>query len=298
MTRLLVCFMCIFLLCFVSCSKKEPVSEVPKTEVSNDTVSPEPDKDLHGETEPLPEDTEKPRLPDVSDDMTEISSLTGLQCTPEQKDCRPVALSMNNLLDALPQCGISFADIVWECNMEGGITRLLAIFSDISKAPELGAVRSARDYFIEIASMYDAVLVHAGGSPDFYSVDKARGYDNIDEVNMAGIPSGTFWRDSEKRYSRGYEHSLETSGEKIAHAMSALGYRCDGGAESFLNFYEEFTKPEGDAGNKITLPHSSYITTCFTYSDNGQRYFKESYSAPHIDETTGETLSFENVLHI
>ena len=40
---------------------------------------------------------------------------------------RPVAVVVNNLKQALPQQGISQADIIYEIEAEGGITRMMAL---------------------------------------------------------------------------------------------------------------------------------------------------------------------------
>ncbi len=285
----------VFLLCFLflfmfSCSKKEPVVDLPEEEV----IAPLPELEKEKEEE-VPTLPEEPELPDET--LTANSYLTGLPCTPEDVEIRPVAVVLNNFHDALPQVSIADADVVWECNAEGGITRLVAVYSDISKVGEIGAVRSARDYFIDVASIHSAILVHAGASPSFYSEVKRLGYDNIDGVNMHTIPSDTFWRDSVKRYERGYEHSLETSGEKLVQAFSSQNYDTTVVSQrSPFNFYNEPTYPEGETSELVTVCHSAYITTDFTYNSEDNKYYKRSFGKPHVEENTGEQLAFENVM--
>jgi hypothetical protein len=46
----------------------------------------------------------------------------------------------------------------------GGLTRLMLVF-DRTDPERVGPVRSAREYFVELAARLDAVLVHDGGSP-------------------------------------------------------------------------------------------------------------------------------------
>lgn len=271
----------------VSCSDKPPVASDADVEVFD------PIEEVEDVVEPPVE--EQPTVPEDPETLTEISSLTGLPVPPEKKRVRPVAVVLNNLKAALPQVGIGSADVVWEWNMEGGVTRLVAIYSDISEVEEIGAVRSARDYFIDTASIHGAILVHAGGSPSFYADDKSFNYDNIDEVNMQEIPKGTFWRDSEKRYSRGYEHCLETSGEKLIEAFKSQKYDLETDEQiTPFEFYGETTVPDGKTANSVKINHSAYITPLFTYKD--EKYYKESYGKDHIDEATGEQLAFENVI--
>jgi hypothetical protein len=277
------------MLVLCGCSDKPPVQD-PSNEVLAPVDPPEIKEDP-------PQITDNPTIPEVDITKTEISSLTGLPCTPEQNKIRPVAVVHNNHKAALPQVGIGNADIVWECNMEGGITRLVAIYSDISCVEELGAIRSAREYFLDIASIHGAILVHAGGSPSYYAEDKNRGYDNIDEVNMHTIPTDTFWRDSEKRYSRGYEHCLETSGEKLVAAFKTVNYKTETDEQKKpFEFYSERTVPDGSRADYVKIAHSGYITPEFNYNADDSRYYKVSFGEPHIDEATGEQLAFENVI--
>ena len=295
MKKIFATILCTILIVLCSCSEKAP-SEQKGEDVFSPVVSDKTDENGAEEMpQPEIEEPDTPVEPEV--EKTEISKLTGLPITVEESVVRPVAVVLNNHKKALPQAGIGDADVVWEFNMEGGITRLVALYSDISKVGELGAVRSARDYFLDAAGFFDAILVHAGASEYFYAEDKASGYDNIDEVNMHSIPSDTFWRNSEKRYSRGYEHCLETSGEKLVKAFESQNYKTDTDlVKSPFDFYSEFTVPDGKDARVVTLAHSSYITPRFTYNADDHRYYKESYDSPHIDETTGEAVAFENLI--
>lgn len=273
-----------------SCSDKPPVDKDADVEVLAPVDEPEDEVD-----EPVSDIPTEPEQEETT--LTEISTLTGLPITPEQKSVRPVAVVLNNLKEALPQVGVGSADVVWEFNMEGGVTRLVAVFSDISKVEEIGAVRSARDYFIDAASIYGAILTHAGGSPSFYADDKSFGYDNIDEVNMHTIPKGTFWRDSDKRYSRGYEHCLETSGDKLITAFESQKYTLETEEQKApFEFYTERTTPDGNEATTVKISHSAYITPRFIYNVDDGKYYKESYGKPHVEEATGDQLAFENVL--
>ncbi len=76
---------------------------------------------------------------------------------------RPLAVLVDNV-GGYPQSGLRPASLIVEMPVEGGLTRLMLVFDRTD--PELvGPVRSAREYFVELAGGLDAVLVHAGGSP-------------------------------------------------------------------------------------------------------------------------------------
>ena len=290
--RRIVCFLLAALFVFTSCSQKPP-SEPP----AQDTVATIPESVPPQKEETPPVIPDKPPVIEIDETLTEKALLTGLPCTAEHNELRPVAVVLNNHEKALPQSSIADADVVWECNAEGGITRLVAVYSDISKVGDIGAVRSARDYFIDIASIYGAILVHAGGSPSYYSDVKSVGLDYIDGVNMYTIPENTFWRDKDKISKRGYEHSMETSGEKILAAAKSQKYTLSrlSSFEAPVSFYEKTTVPDGAPATHVEICHGAYITTKFTYNEENGRYYKESFGKPHVEELTGEQISFDNV---
>ena len=102
----------------------------------------------------------------------------------------PLAVILDNV-GGYPQTGLAQASWIAEMPVEGGSTRLMAFF-DQGEPLRVGPIRSARDYFVEIARGSDAVLVHVGGSPS--SLDQlARG----PETNLDAFSSGSlFARDS------------------------------------------------------------------------------------------------------
>ena len=76
---------------------------------------------------------------------------------------RPVAVMINNISVAQKlQTGLTQADIVYETEVEGGITRLMAVFQDITKVEQFGTVRSARYPYVDLAMGHNAVYVHHG----------------------------------------------------------------------------------------------------------------------------------------
>jgi len=82
----------------------------------------------------------------------------------EATEERVLAVIIENYIDSRRQMtGISDASLVFETEAEGGITRFLAIFP-YQSLTRVGPVRSARPYYVKWAQMFDAAMVHAGGS--------------------------------------------------------------------------------------------------------------------------------------
>ena len=87
------------------------------------------------------------------------SRLTNEWVDPSVASTRPIAVMIPNSKTA-SQYGLSQADILYECNVEASMTRLMAIFDDWSNFEKLGNIRSCRDYFAYWAFEWDAVIVH------------------------------------------------------------------------------------------------------------------------------------------
>ncbi len=107
---------------------------------------------------------------DISGPKTETCLLNGAKFTKNEKDVwetrRPLAVMIENHAEARPQSGLARADIVYEAVAEGGITRFMGVFycAAAAKNLTLAPVRSARTYFVDWVSEYDALYNHVGGA--------------------------------------------------------------------------------------------------------------------------------------
>ena len=241
--------------------------------------------------EPVPEPEPKPEIGEF------INPLSGEATTEALVNNRPVAIMLNNIHDAMPQMAISYADIVYEVLEEGGITRLMALYHDYENLPEIGSIRSSRDYYIDLSDAHDAIYVHCGGSTYAKDVLAKRKTENID-----GMFLGNFYRSKERRKTMASEHTLMITGEGLAKNIAQKGYRTESSAKQPLSFYETETEFEGNTANNIKVPFSlaleqnPYALSTFEYNAEKGKYLKSHYNEAHIDGTTGEQLAFENVV--
>lgn len=116
-----------------------------------------------------PKETPKYKV-DPSIPRDQVCPLNGVKYTKQEKEVwekrRPLAVMIENSEEARPHSGISRADVIYEALAEGWITRFMAVFycntpfENITIAP----VRSARTYFIDWVSEYDALYTHVGGA--------------------------------------------------------------------------------------------------------------------------------------
>ena len=149
-----------------SASTTEPATEAPSTEPATEATA---ETEAPMTTEPTTEEstepaTEAPTTVPTEPPVVYRHPLTG-EVLDEPLTVRPTAIVINNIRYALPHHGTSQADIIFEIMAEGGITRMMGLFSSVEGVGEIGTVRSARDYYVSLALGHDAVYLHAGGSP-------------------------------------------------------------------------------------------------------------------------------------
>ena len=77
-----------------------------------------------------------------------------------------LAVKIDNTPAARPRIGLDVADVVYVEPVEGGLTRLLAIFSR-TQAPEVGPVRSGRESDVDLVANYGKVALAFSGSSSY-----------------------------------------------------------------------------------------------------------------------------------
>lgn len=218
--------------------------------------------------------------------------LTGLATEKDISALRPCAVMINDIEEALPQCGVSDADIIYEVVAEGGITRMLAFYQDISKAGKLGSIRSTRTYYQDIAEGHDAILIHAGGSTYAYAAFDSRPIVHVDGIYCSSM----FYRD-DSRMAFGYEHSLFSSGKLIAENVSDWvdDIKHKEGFKSNMRFGMS-SALAGAPASSITADFSGYKNTEFIYDSNVALYHIRQFDEPYTDGNTGKQVAVKNVI--
>ena len=132
-----------------------------------------PDSDLSDPGTPKVEDTQSPnglQPPDSSDNSSEEDSLppqegmvhsrlTNEWVDERAANTRPIAVMTPNEQNAQPHYGLSMASVIYEANVEGRMTRLLAIYEDWENLEKTGNIRSLRTYFAYWAFEWDAFII-------------------------------------------------------------------------------------------------------------------------------------------
>ncbi len=276
-----------------ACGKTPPAETTAATEAAT-TQATEATEATEVATQPtevtVPETTAAPQI---------IRHPLNGEILDEAWEGRPTIVVINNIRDALPHHGVSQADILYEIETEGGITRCLAVFSDLSQVDKLGPVRSSRTYFNNVAVSYDAPLVHCGGSGAALRAnydDSGASISNWIHINEATNGS-YFYRDYDRYNNRGYdwEHTLFTTGENLTKALSDFGYNTTSDRSYGLEF-SELPALDGTSGEEVTVTFRGGKTTTMTYNVQRGLYEASQYGSDYVDANTGERMTFRNIL--
>lgn len=280
-----IALLLVLCLMLCGCGSKEPAPITPTTQpVTQPTTTPPTEPP----TEPVTEPTEPPVL--------YRHPLNG-SALDAPWNGQTVAVVVNNLKKAMPQKGVSQADIFYEFEVEGDITRCLAVFSDLSGVADIGPVRSARTYFNSVAVAYGAPLIHCGGSPGLaLSARYDDSYDKIDNWEHIDADSKYFYRDMDRYYSGiAWEHTLFTTGEKLQAAIDAYGYNTPTEQEFGLQF-KDGVALNGEDANEVTIKFKSGKKTIFIFDKASGKYNVNMHGSEYIDGNTDELITFKNVL--
>ena len=195
----------------------------------------------------------------------DYNHLTGMPFKDGQdKSLRPVAVMVNNAKIALPQYGLSAADIVYEAVTEGGITRLMALYSDINDISRVGPVRSARHQFVEMMLPLNAIYVHIGSSISANRLLNAYSYQDIDGIYLGSL---AFSFDSEMAKTKSSEHCWFTSKDLINAGIAKNGIGTKNNfypAFDFVEYGKDPVLPDDGTALSFAYEYSGYADVGFT----------------------------------
>ncbi len=230
----------------------------------------------------------------VSEDGQVRSYLTGEWVDASYGRQRPVAVMIENTKVCLPQYGIGNAGVIYECVVEGGITRMMAIFDDYSGLDQIGNIRSSRPYFVYFASEYDAIYMHAGGNPAaFELIDDKNLVDNLNALTLEGS------KGSSATYRTGTsEHTLYTNSDGIDIGLEKLGYdmTLPSDYEPHFKFAAEGNNLEN--GEDCEAVELYYYTNhpYWVYNEDDGLYYRYEFNQKQVDAITGEQLTAKNII--
>ena len=246
-------------------------------------------------TEPTTEPTTVPTEPPVY-----RNPLNG-EILEEPYTGRVFAHTITNTQDALPHVNAVKADILIEAYVSRGVVRCLGLYTNIGEVEAIGGTRSTRLIFNQLARIYDAVLVHAGG---FGMVLEDADNKNLDHINIDSlyrqadpIAQKVGYRD--KQYRRYAPNDLFGYGPGIVEYVESKGIRTTQPAdkEYYLNFVEDATPVDGEIADEVTIYYGfNTKNTVMKYNPSTGKYAYHQYGKVMTDQITGEVEEFNNVL--
>lgn len=206
-----------------------------------------------------------------------------------QGNDRPIAVMLDNNKSAWPHAGINKAYMVYEIIVEGGESRLMAMFKgqDLSK---IGPIRSSRHYFLDYALENDAIYVHFGWSPQAQSDISSLRVNNLNGISQS---STDFWRVKDKKAP----HNAVTSTQKILEMANKKKYRVTSDVSSVLNYtVDEVNLEDGEIAENVSIPYSSSNVVRWEYNSETKRYLRYSKGVKQTEWDTNEDVTAKNII--
>lgn len=256
---------------------------------------------LPGPSSVLEEDPNEPK--------TEECPLNGSMRTKKARESwekrRPLAVMVENHVEARSQSGLTSADIIYEVVAEGGITRFMAIYLCNLSDVQVGPIRSARTYYLDWLLEYDALYAHVGGANTPGPADALSQiirYE-IKDLNQFSIGFPVFWRDYQRiGHPVATEHTMYSTTQKLWEvgakrgwvATDSAGIRWD---KSFTPW--KFKEDEGGGNvSKITVnfwESQSQYQVQWTYDSDSNSY-KRKNGEDHLDLNNKKQLEGKNII--
>ena len=249
---------------------------------------------------------------------TENCPLNGALYSKQQRQWwekhEPLGVMIENHLEARPQSGITYGDIVYEAVAEGGITRLLVVYY-CQDADTIGPVRSARTYFVDFLSEYGSfpLYAHVGGANTSGPADALGqinnyGWQGYNDLNQFSIGFPVYVRDYD-RLGRtvATEHTVYSSTTKLwdyAAKNRKITIEDEKGVRWDKN-YTPYTFKEDEKMDARPVSQSiSYnfwdgygdYGVVWTYDKATNTYLRNNGGKMHTDLNTKKQLSAKNVI--
>lgn len=225
-----------------------------------------------------------------------INPLTGLPYPNEEaRNRRNLIVKISNYPPVVrPQTNVNLADVVFEVEAEGGVTRFAAIFR--SQLPDIvGSVRSARLLDLELIPMFQAMLAYSGTSdpiqkliltsPYVYQTFSPLKGDNED-AGFIRVP----------QEGKAFEHTLFLQPALLMDKATARGVNTP--YKPFGFAFAEQRDPAGEPATDIFVDWYGQTDARWQYDEETSRYLRYTDGVIHTDAATGEQLWTDNLIII
>lgn len=217
--------------------------------------------------------------------------IDGILVAREDANQVPICVMIENAAfgGVRPQAGLSAASLVYEVIVEGGITRLMAVYAGES-AEVVGPIRSARDTYLEFVSEYNCSYVHAGGSFTALLALEEFGLRHIDALYEPQY----FYRDVTK-FS---PHNLFSSTDQLEEGVANHNWTNEEEPDYAMWRFEDEVPAEviTEEGLEVSIAFGGAYDVRFIYNESEGYYERFNGGTRHTDANTGDILTARNVI--
>lgn len=198
---------------------------------------------------------------------------------------RQIAVMIDNERGAWPHSGLQDAYMIYEIIIEGGETRLMALFKNKNTA-KVGPIRSARHYFVHYAMENNAIFAHFGWSPKAQSTIKQYGVNNINGI----------YDEYYVRIGGGY-HNAFSSIKKINEFAKDKKYIQTASSEPKYKYNtEEVNLETGKKIKSLNIKYSYLHSVSYEYNENDKLFYRSMRGQIHKDRETGKQYTAKNIV--
>ena len=203
---------------------------------------------------------------------------------------RPIAIMIDNNVGNNAHVGLQDAYLTYEIIVEGGLTRIMAIFKDVNTSV-IGPVRSSRHYFLDYALESDAIYAHYGWSTYAENDIKALGVNNI---------NGLYDKGYYRNYNIAAPHNVFTSIEDLYKVSTSKGYSTTSNNFSLLNYTPDDVNFDATSdlltANNVSMSYSYREVRSYSYDATNGYYLRYTNNSPHTDRDSREVYHYKNII--
>ena len=211
----------------------------------------------------------------------------------EDSNERPIAVMIDNTIGQAPHAGLQDSYLNYEIPIDGGVTRIMAVFKD-TNATLVGPIRSSIYYFIDYALENDAIYVHYGledyekKNPQQVNISRINGVENPDPFrrdSKAIAPHNVF---SKLPYIKSFIE--KTSITNTSDKWQNLNY-----STTPIDLTEN-TSYNAKQAAKVTIPYSETEIRAYSYDTVNNYYLRYTNGQLHKDRKTSQQFHYKNVI--
>ncbi len=225
------------------------------------------------------------------DPGADYAPLDGVLAVAGKRDRLPVAVMVDDNVQARPQYGFNSASIVYQAPADGGESRYMMVFQE-QEAKRVEPVRSGRPYFVNWASEYRSAFAHYGGDAKTLAYLPLIDDEYIYDIDAMYGSAPAFHRDT----SRVAPHNAVTSSSAVRRRagreydqttmVDGLGVR---------PFSDDLPAAKRPTTGSIRIPYNRGATS-YTYDAAGNEYLRSVSGKRQIDAATGKQVTARNVI--